>query len=841
SDLSWREAVTALHEALDELPDRFRLPLVLCYLDGLSRDEAATQLGWRAGSVKAGLERGREKLRAALAHRGVTLSAGLLTVLAGVGSTVAASPELFAATLRVSSGSAPTPILELARPTMTTLTMKAKFLFAPMTAAALCVGLFAAGKNEPPADPPRPASAAKPADTKLAESKPADPKPAVQPKIIAPDRVGAEEPGTFAGRVVGPDGKPVGNATVIWHQKPNTQGSFIADPAEFYATPVTGKTDVDGKFKLDVLIRGRTPFRPFNPWGELTVLADGFGPAAAHTGNPDEKWSQNIELKLSKTEVPIEGSIIDLEGRPVAGVTIQPVIVFFNLAGDLGPWLKSATGSGYPPNRYQVGIAIPASDLRLMQSTTTDKDGLFKLTGLGDERVIGLRVDGPTIESHYIQVMTRAGEKFRITNRLSWHPSVGPTDVYPAKFDHAVAPGGTVRGTVTAADSGKPLVGVRVSATVANTNPPVRIATLTDKDGNYTLTGYPRRGALLEFKPTEDQPYVPFFGNVGQREEGKPITVDVKLPLGVVVTGTVTDKVSGKPLEAVIDYHPHNGNPNLNGKFVVPVQVACNPKDGSYRLVVLPGDGMIAARISSPCRGAYLAGVGAEQVSWFNKSKDNFMSANFGFSRSFYDAYAGITPKLSDDPLKIDLKLDPGVNVAARFVDPDGQPLTGCSVMTSAHRPDVLDIRDLPTDHVRLYALDLKMLAVGIVSHAKRKLVGTFPIDGTKSGELVVKLQPAATVTVRLVDDADGSPLAGAVVVGYVNSDEKTLIYGTFQGEANKDGKVRIEVVPTGIPTSGRVQHFSGKSYKNLPVFESLTLKPGEIRDLGDVKLQLNE
>src|SRR5262245_37401018 len=87
ADLSWREAVAALHEELDALPDRFRLPLILCYLDGLSRDEAAARLGWKAGSVKAGLERGREKLRARLERRGVTLSAGLLTALAGLGST----------------------------------------------------------------------------------------------------------------------------------------------------------------------------------------------------------------------------------------------------------------------------------------------------------------------------------------------------------------------------------------------------------------------------------------------------------------------------------------------------------------------------------------------------------------------------------------------------------------------------------------------------------------------------------------------------------------------------------------------------------------------------------
>jgi hypothetical protein len=548
-----------------------------------------------------------------------------------------------------------------------------------------------------------------------------------------------------------------------------------------------------------------------------------------------------MELKLVKTDVPIEGRMIDLEGRPVAGVTVKPVFMFFNLAGDLGPWLKSATGSGFPPDRHQVGIVIPATDLKLTQSATTNKDGLFKLSGLGNERVVGLRVEGPMIETHYIQAMTRAGEKFTITNRLSWHPFHGSTDVYPAKFDHAVAPGRIVRGTVTAADTGKPLAGVRVSSTVADTTPPIRIVTHTDKDGTYTLAGYPRNSPYwLQFEPPADQPYVAFLGGVSNREDGKPTTVDMKLPQGVVVTGTVTDKTSGKPLEAVVDYHPHKGNPNLGGKFAIEVQVACDPKDGSYRLVALPGEGLIAAKISNPCRGAYLQGVGAEQVTWFDKAKDNFVSANFGFPRSFYDAYAGIDPKPSDDPLKIDLKLDPGVNVAARFVDPDGKPLAGCSLNTSAHGPDVQDIHNLPTDRVTLYALDPKKPAVAIVRHEKRNLVGTFSIDAAMSREIVVKLQPAAVVTLRLLDDVDGSPLTGVVVIGYVNVDDKSM-FARFQGKADKDGKVSIEVVPTGIPVSGRVQHFTGKNYKNLKVFEALTLKPGETRDLGDVKLQLNE
>src|SRR5262245_13235215 len=103
-DLSWRETSAILHAELDRLPLRLRLPLILCYFDGKTRDEAAKQLGWSLGVLRGRLERGRAMLRNRLARRRVELSAGLFAVL-GVDATRAVTPSLLRATIRAASSS----------------------------------------------------------------------------------------------------------------------------------------------------------------------------------------------------------------------------------------------------------------------------------------------------------------------------------------------------------------------------------------------------------------------------------------------------------------------------------------------------------------------------------------------------------------------------------------------------------------------------------------------------------------------------------------------------------------------------------------------------------------
>lgn len=71
--LTLAEVRSIIYAELSCLPERYREPLVLCYLEGLTYDDAARCLGWSPTTLKGRLQRGRERLRRRLERRGLTL------------------------------------------------------------------------------------------------------------------------------------------------------------------------------------------------------------------------------------------------------------------------------------------------------------------------------------------------------------------------------------------------------------------------------------------------------------------------------------------------------------------------------------------------------------------------------------------------------------------------------------------------------------------------------------------------------------------------------------------------------------------------------------------------
>jgi len=97
----WSDLGPVLDEELNQLPAKYRTPLVLCCLQGKTHQQAARELGWPSGSMSRRMTRARDLLRTRLTRRGITLSTGvLLTMLLRGGTASAASAALKGSTVK---------------------------------------------------------------------------------------------------------------------------------------------------------------------------------------------------------------------------------------------------------------------------------------------------------------------------------------------------------------------------------------------------------------------------------------------------------------------------------------------------------------------------------------------------------------------------------------------------------------------------------------------------------------------------------------------------------------------------------------------------------------------
>ncbi len=96
----WRDVRSVLDEEVNRLPDKYRQPVILCYLAGLTTEEAARELGVPRGTVLSRLAWARVRLRSRLTLRGVTLSGLALGVGLGRLATPALASSLVVGTIR---------------------------------------------------------------------------------------------------------------------------------------------------------------------------------------------------------------------------------------------------------------------------------------------------------------------------------------------------------------------------------------------------------------------------------------------------------------------------------------------------------------------------------------------------------------------------------------------------------------------------------------------------------------------------------------------------------------------------------------------------------------------
>jgi RNA polymerase sigma factor (sigma-70 family) len=854
AEVSWREVQAALDEELERLPDHLRAPLILCYLDGLTRDAAAQQLGLSIACLHGRLERGRKALCAALTRRGVTLSAALVATALGEGAARAGLPPTAVlatarAAVRLACGRAleqglvTTRILSLAQEVARTMSLTRlklgvlALLCAGLLATALGGSLASVGAGEgakapPAATPPRAAAG-----------------PAAKSAAAAAPKEGKQ---TIRGRVLGPDGKPVAGARVYllkWNPPPWLRRALDKAPPKVWA-----RTDRDGRFSFQVATRD---------WGELFVTAAGHGPGwVIKPANLQQTWPIEDDqlVRLARDDVPVRGRLLDLQGEPVAGATIRVFAIKAAPDGSLDKFIRAVKdrplGQRFPWRDFLSSCHVDGL-AHFFPPITTDRAGRFQLKGVGRDRVVAFTVEAPAIEMKVVEVMTRPGVgilrvlETGILYGGGRQQEVERKPYYPPTFTHVAAPGRVLSGVVRDRER------KRIAGAIVRAEEPIRYPlfynrTTTDKQGRYRLTGLPLNAPLgmrstVVALPPDGEPYLALRKRLPRDKETKQVPLDFDLPRGVWLEGQVKNKVTGRGVPAQFHYHVFPKEklapglapqgPREPGYYRDPYRCQTD-EQGKFRTVVALDRGLLGVVAVGSGDDTYRIGVGADKIKGGRKDPRYGIvfpiGGPLGVHASFFNTLVEIRPARGDKRVRCDVLLEPARTLTIEVRRPDGKPLAGCRAQGQWGRYDhVWSAKPLPATFT-LHGLEPGKVRTLVLAQAEKDLVARRDIKGDERGPVVVTLQPAATVVGRLLD-RDGRPLANAAITVELHlapDSAPRSHWRPFRTDAG--GRFRINGLVPGVPYQATV--LPAGRYSQV-IFD-LSLKSGQRKDLGDVKLR---
>jgi RNA polymerase sigma factor (sigma-70 family) len=804
---AWQEIQGMLDEEIQLLPDTLRGTFVLCCLENRSCTEAARRLGLLEATVWKRLSRARKLLQERLSRRGVSLSAVLAAVAVGANNTSAAlSPSLMVSTAKAAAQMVAGGALACELVSATVLTLaegahRAMFLGKYKMAIVLIACMTVLGTGLGLASM-RPASAQAPKE------------PAPVEKATAGTGTAAEDLVKVRGRVVGPEDKPLAGAKL-----------YLARSGRKQTIPrVRATSGADGRFAF--LVRRSELGGGFAEQSapQAMAVAEGYG---CDWGKVNSEENE-LTFRLVK-DVPVSGRILDPDGRPVVGARVSVRGVSAVQGDDLGKYIDEAR-KGFDivfAKDWHGPLPGQASVL------TTGADGRFRLTGVGRERIVYFRIEGPGIASTGLSpVMTRAVETI-----------VGPKGrkVYGASFDHVALASRPIRGVVRDKATGKPLAGVTVGHYHGD-GPNA----LTDKDGHYELLGLVKgsRYALIA-KPADGryfQRYIQFEDTPGL----DALTGNIELVRGLTVRGRVRDLATGKPVAgARVDYHPLGGNAYVD-KFLSgswdPRSVTTTRSDGSYAITVMPGPGVIG--VTARKRDAYMPAAAPlrERKDFFktplvdDRDENHFTvyaggGSYGGISLDSYNAALLLEPAEREVALVKDVALQRPLERKGRVVGPDGQPLSGVTVIgLVASLPHRSAADPLKGDEFTVRDVNPKARRSLVFYHKGRNL--GFYLKDLRSeapGLLTVKLQPCGSASGRVINQ-DGQPVAGLRLhvpgraVGSVGEDRWVI--------TDKAGRFRAEGLVAGQ------NYWVWDATGSFPrVFATVVVEPGKHKDMGDIKM----
>ena len=318
-------------------------------------------------------------------------------------------------------------------------------------------------------------------------------------------------------------------------------------------------------------------------------------------------------------------------------------------------------------------MSIPS----LFPAIKADREGRFTLKGIGRERIVSLLVSGPGVETRFESVATREMPAVKVADFDPRQYDGRDITYHGARCDIVAGPGSEIVGTVRDKDTGQPLAGVSVQNTAAFTDWILRfLKTTTDAEGHYRLPGLPPKTKFGDAQQVlaslkDGRAYVPTIQQVANGRGPGPIRMDFALKRGAWARGRVTDKSTGKPVRASLSYfiledNPHRKDYPQYGTIRVSPPFHAD-EDGEFRIVVIPGRGILAARLGDV---PYRLGVGIDKIKGLKEYQSYMFATNF-------NTLVEIDPKPGDDSVTADIALDRGRTLKGKLVGPDGEPVAG--------------------------------------------------------------------------------------------------------------------------------------------------------------------
>jgi protocatechuate 3,4-dioxygenase beta subunit len=567
-----------------------------------------------------------------------------------------------------------------------------------------------------------------------------------------------------------------------------------------------GRADGEGKFRLLV------PRLSSDRFWFATLLAGGPGHALALVRVDLGARHPKADIRLGKEQV-LRGRLFDLQGQAVKGVKVEVA------------WLIQRSSD---QNSFGVYFDTPPRGLPVWpQPAVSDDKGRFTLRGIDRDWTVKLHTrDGRFApQDLYSQAAERKGDR-----ELTW----------------SLAPARTVEGTVTYADTGKPVPRARllVSTWMGQLVPGAgqfRLHSRTDEKGRFRFVAPVGDAGEIRAYPPAGQPYLIHSQPLKWKDaEVVKKGVRVTLPRGLAVRGTITEKKSGRPVAgATVEFVRFgDDNPFANAPGRSPTVISS--AKGKFELAVVPGPGHLL--IKAPTQDYLRTETTNRQLYGRNIYPNR---------RLFPNGLVALNLKPKSGPHEVTVTLRRGVTVRGTVVGPGGKPVARAKLVSPIYIPHGFDLgkhttsQEVRDGRFELRGCDPDRAVPAFFLDAKNRLGAMVELSGKQADQSVtVKLRPCGTAKVRFVD-AQGKPFTavypnvGVVLnpgVSVLARSEKKMAdvnYPDWQ-EVRPDAQGRITFA-TLIPGATYRLSGIGLSRFYFDIQKDFKAESGKTVDLGDV------